>query len=211
MEMNLRDKVILITLTAIIAMSFAIQSFKIAYVSPCPINLTHTVQACFSPAQDCTGQIIKIISQAKSTLYVHAYSSIKTPIAMAILDAQRRGIEVQVIIDKSQMTDHYLAARFFVNQGIPTWIEPDMAITHSKVFIVDNATVITGSFDSTQSALHSSDSILFINDLNIAQQYKNHWDSHKNLSGSAEIFLKNNDTAQYKPHHALHRRSYKFS
>jgi phosphatidylserine/phosphatidylglycerophosphate/cardiolipin synthase-like enzyme len=212
MEINLRDKVILITIVAIIAIAFAVQSFRISYISPtCPKVTSFTVQACFSPNQDCSGEIVNAITQAKSTLYIHAYSSVSTPIANAILDAKRRGLDVQVILDKSELADHYLAARFFVNQGIPTWIMPDMAISHNKVFVIDNIKVITGSFNTAQNAEHSIDSILFINDANIAQQFKSNMDSHKKLSSSAETFLKNTDTAVYKARHAQRRRHYRYS
>jgi phosphatidylserine/phosphatidylglycerophosphate/cardiolipin synthase-like enzyme len=40
--------------------------------------------------------------QAQKTVYVQAYSFTTAPIAQALVDAHKRGVDVQVILDKSQ-------------------------------------------------------------------------------------------------------------
>ena len=50
------------------------------------------------------------LSKAKSTVLVQACSFTSAPIAKALTDAHRRGVKIQVSLDKSNQTDKYSAA-----------------------------------------------------------------------------------------------------
>ncbi len=67
------------------------------------------------------------------------------------MDAHKRGVEVQVVLDKSQRTEKYSSADFLVNMGIPVRIDARHAIAHNKVMVIDGQTVITGSFNFTKA------------------------------------------------------------
>lgn len=56
----------------------------------------------FSPHGGCTDTVIKELNKAKSTILVQAYSFTSAPIAKALLNAHKRGVKVEVILDKSQ-------------------------------------------------------------------------------------------------------------
>jgi len=58
----------------------------------------------FSPNGGCTQAIIDSLGAAKSSILVQAYSFTSAPIAKALVDAHKRGVDVQVILDKSQGT-----------------------------------------------------------------------------------------------------------
>ena len=53
---------------------------------------------------------------------VQAYSFTSAPIAKALVDAQRRGVKVQVILDKSQRTEKYSEADFL---GLWQFVQPE--------------------------------------------------------------------------------------
>ena len=53
------------------------------------------------------------------------------------MEAHKRGVKVQVILDKSQWTEKYSSATFFQNAGIPTFIDDIHAIAHNKVMVID--------------------------------------------------------------------------
>ena len=105
----------------------------------------------FSPRGGCTEAIIKELDKAKSSILVQAYSFTSAPIAKALLNAHKRGVKVEVILDKSQRTQQYSSATFLHNQGIPVKIDAQHAIAHNKVMIIDGETVITGSFNFTKA------------------------------------------------------------
>ena len=70
------------------------------------------IQVYFSPKGGCTEAVVDALSKAKSTVLVQAYSFTSAPIAKALTDAHRRGVKIQVILDKSNQTDKYSAATF---------------------------------------------------------------------------------------------------
>jgi phosphatidylserine/phosphatidylglycerophosphate/cardiolipin synthase-like enzyme len=59
----------------------------------------------FTPGGSCTDAIVEVVGEAKRTLLGQAYSFPSAPIAKALLDAHKRGVQVQVILDKSQRTE----------------------------------------------------------------------------------------------------------
>jgi phosphatidylserine/phosphatidylglycerophosphate/cardiolipin synthase-like enzyme len=65
------------------------------------------------------------------------------PIAKALVDAYRRGVEVKVILDRSNRTAHYSAATFLAHAGILVWIDDQHAIAQNKIMIIDGNTILT--------------------------------------------------------------------
>ena len=61
----------------------------------------------YSPNGGCTQTIIKELNSAKISVLVDAYLFSEAPIGKAILDANKRRVKVQVILDKSQRTAQY--------------------------------------------------------------------------------------------------------
>jgi phosphatidylserine/phosphatidylglycerophosphate/cardiolipin synthase-like enzyme len=106
-----------------------------------------------TPGDNCTDAIVQALGNAKRTMLVQAYSFTSAPIAKALLDAHKRGVQVQVILDKSQRTEKYSSADFLANQGAPTMIDANHAIAHSKVIVIDGEVVITGSFKCATSSV----------------------------------------------------------
>jgi phosphatidylserine/phosphatidylglycerophosphate/cardiolipin synthase-like enzyme len=133
----------------------------------------------FSPNGECTRAIIRELNKAQNTVLVQAYSFTSPPIARALLDAHKRGVRVEVILDKSQRTQSYSSATFLFNVGIPTKIDAQHTIAHNKVMIIDGETVITGSFNFTKAAEEkNAENLLIIHDKDLASLYVKNWQEH---------------------------------
>lgn len=133
-------------------------------------------QVCFTPGQDCTSDIVDTIASAKQSILVQAYSFTSAPIAKALADAKSRGIDVKVILDKSQRKAQYTSVTYLQHCGIPTWIDYKVAIAHNKVMVIDGQTVITGSFNFTKAAqFKNAENLLIIRDSVLAKQYAANW------------------------------------
>ena len=136
-------------------------------------------QVYFSPHGGCTDAIIRELNKAKSTVLVQAYTFTSAPIAKALLNAHKRGVKVEVILDKSQRTQKYSSATFLSNVGIPVKIDAQHAIAHNKVMIIDEETVITGSFNFTKAAeANNAENLLVIHDKKLASLYMKNWQEH---------------------------------
>jgi len=138
------------------------------------------VDVLFSPRGGCTDRIVREIGAAKKSVRVQAYSFTSARIAKAILEAKKRGVECQVILDKSQETQQYSELDFFANQGIPTWIDDRHAIAHNKIILLDDETVITGSFNFTKAAEESNAENLLVikGDADLAAKYRENFGKH---------------------------------
>jgi phospholipase D len=105
------------------------------------------VSACFVTEEHCTGEVLAALDGARAEIRVQAFAFSSRPIAAALKAAHDRGIDVQVVVDRSNegfrggVTDGLAAA------GIPVFIDWSPAIAHSKVMIVDWHLVIGGSFN----------------------------------------------------------------
>ena len=133
----------------------------------------------FSPHGGATDAIIRELNKAKYTVLVQAYSFTSAAIARALLNAHKRRVKVEVILDKSKRTQNYSPATFLYNQGIPVRIDAQHAIAHNKVMIIDGETVITGSFNFTKAAEeNNAENLLVIHDKKLADQYTKNWKEH---------------------------------
>ena len=84
------------------------------------------------------------------------------------------------MVDKSNQTDKYTAATFLNNSGIKTLIDDQHAIAHNKVMMIDNTTLITGSFNFTKAAEErNAENLLVLNDVpDIAGAYADNIVAH---------------------------------
>lgn len=149
---------------------------------PVTVQSAGELEVAFSPNGGCTDLVIKLIHSAKTTIRVLAYSFTSEPIAKALVEAHQRGVDVQVVVDKSQKSERYTSATFIANAGIPIRIDFKHAIAHNKVIIVDGHTVQQGSFNYTKAAEEKNGENVLVNWNNpkLAEVYlkdwKRHWD-----------------------------------
>jgi phosphatidylserine/phosphatidylglycerophosphate/cardiolipin synthase-like enzyme len=137
----------------------------------------------YSPNGGCTDAIVKEIEQAKSEILVQAYSFTSKSIAKALVDAFKRGIKIEVVLDKSQKSEKYTSASFVADVGIPTYIDSKHQIAHNKIIVIDKTTVITGSFNFTKAAEeHNAENLLIIPSKDLGSLYISNWNKHKEHS-----------------------------
>jgi len=149
----------------------------------CGWTLGAKIQVCFSPPLpagcDPTDTIVQAISSARKQIRVQAYEFTSASIAKGIIDAQKRGVDVRVILDKSNLREGYSAAKFLEHEGVPVLIDSAHAIAHNKVIVIDGETVVTGSFNFTKSAEErNAENVVIIRDPAVAELYLRNWNSH---------------------------------
>jgi phosphatidylserine/phosphatidylglycerophosphate/cardiolipin synthase-like enzyme len=159
------------------------------------------IEVYFSPKGGCTEAAVKEITAAKDSILVQAYSFTSVPIAKALVDAHKRGVNIQVILDKSQRTEKYSSADFVQHAGIPIRIDAQHAIAHNKVMVIDDQIVITGSFNFTKAAEeNNAENLLVIREKAIADKYAANWKVHADHSDVYEEKLKGySETEQTAP------------
>jgi phosphatidylserine/phosphatidylglycerophosphate/cardiolipin synthase-like enzyme len=143
-------------------------------------------RVCFTPGQSCAGLIVHTIDGAQRSIRVQAYSFTSTPILAALKASHARGIDVEVILDKSSARvsksgSRYSAATYLSNAGIPVWVDTRVSIAHNKV--IDGEKVITGSCNFTASAQNrNAENLLVITDPALAALYDENWGKRRAVS-----------------------------
>ncbi len=155
------------------AIRMAVTIAFLLFISPLSLCASST-KVYFSPRGGCTEAIVREVSAAKSEIYLQAYSFTSASIAQSLVAAKKRGVTVIAVLDKTNDKGaKYSAAKFLWNAGIPVYIDYKPAIAHSKVLVIDQSTVITGSFNFTKAAEEKNveNLIIFKKQPKLAQKY----------------------------------------
>jgi phospholipase D len=174
------DLSIKLLLTTVIVVSYTASNAAVQGVLFSPQS-RYTL--CFTPGDNCTQMIVQALDQAKSEVYVQAYSFTSTPIAEALIRTKERGVNVYVLLDKSNMHGRYSVIQALNQHKIPYLIDEKPAIAHNKVMIIDGSRVITGSFNFTNNAQsRNAENAIIIDDKNLAYYYLHNFKTRQSQS-----------------------------
>ncbi len=127
-------------------------------LEPGPLVTTGEVTVCFTSGKgstegaDCGAVVVSEIEAARESLLVQAYNFTEPRIIAAIVAAHARGVAVTVILDKTSPAEKGEGADRVRDSGIPVYIDRRPRIAHNKVMVIDDRTVVTGSFNFSISA-----------------------------------------------------------
>lgn len=137
----------------------------------------------FSPHGGCSDAIVAFIGEAHDWIRLSAYGFTSVPIRTALAAARKRGVNVQLVLDRSDdgskatrnsQTAHAHAA------GIAVWIDAKHPIFHDKFVVVDGEAVETGSYNYTAAAENSNaENCLIVRDVGLAREYAADWEKHR--------------------------------
>ena len=144
-------------------------------------TLASKLDVCFTPPSGCSEKIIEEINNSKASIYVQAYGFTSKKIADSLIKAHLRGVKVQVILDRSNMSKKgYSKLMDLKEAGVDISLDIVPGIAHNKVMIIDEKKVITGSFNFTEAAdKRNSENVIIIEDKETVKQYLNNWYNRK--------------------------------
>jgi len=140
--------------------------------------LPQTAEVAFSPGGGATELIIKTIGAAKQSIRIAAYSFTSRPIAKALIEAHQAGIDVKVVVDRSQIEiSSHSVVPILALANIPVRVDTEHALQHDKYMIIDAKTVETGSFNYTAAAeQRNSENVLVLWETpELARLYGDNW------------------------------------
>lgn len=133
----------------------------------------------FTPPANVVTAIIKAIDASEREVLVQAYGFTHNGIAQALVRAHQRGVVVRVLLDKKSASSNRYVISILENAQIDVRQDGKHAIAHNKVMVIDLSTVITGSFNFTNSAAtRNAENFLILKSDDLAQQYRLQWKSH---------------------------------
>ena len=138
----------------------------------------------FSPDGGALKALTRHIGQATREILVQSYIFTSKPVQSALINARRRGVHIDVILDKDEQKERkYVTARVFKTDGITVWLDDRHACSHNKIIIIDRDTVITGSFNFTYAAeKRNAENLLIIPSTDLAGLYTDNFLMHRQHS-----------------------------
>ncbi|TAH47071.1 MAG: phospholipase D family protein [Betaproteobacteria bacterium] len=144
------------------------------------------VEVAFAPRDDAEGLLLDVIREARRTVLVQAYVFTSRRVADALVAANRRGVQVQVLADAAMnRRGKGNALPRLLEAGIPVALETDYNAAHNKLLIVDadgpGCTVVTGSYNFTWSAQNRNAENLIVlrRHCALADAYRDNWRRHR--------------------------------
>lgn len=166
------DKYCAILLVVLIIAGFTLNSSVLAqnYAKP------RDYSVCFTPGENCERLLISHIQHEKQQILVQAYTFTSKPIARALIAAKKRGVNILVIADKSNVGRRYSVLKKLQAVHIPVYIDYRPAIAHNKIFIFNDSELETGSYNFSWAATHrNAENMLFIRNRALVKRYQHYF------------------------------------
>jgi phosphatidylserine/phosphatidylglycerophosphate/cardiolipin synthase-like enzyme len=135
----------------------------------------------FSPKGGCQDAVVRELRSARHEVLVQAYSFTADPITLALVDARKRGVHVDILLDRSNEGESYSELHVLLEKGLTPLIDSHHPIAHNKVMVIDSRVVITGSFNFTNQAEHENAENLVVikGHLEVINRYRQNFLAHK--------------------------------
>ncbi|MEW5896420.1 MAG: phospholipase D-like domain-containing protein [Nanoarchaeota archaeon] len=130
-----------------------------------------TLKNYFCPEDGCAYRVEEELKKAQKSIYFLAFSFTHESIANALLLKNMDNITIKGVLEARQISEYSQFARL-QHQGINVVKDGNKNNMHHKVFIIDEKTVITGSFNPTAGGDEKNDeNVLIIEDKEIAKLF----------------------------------------
>jgi len=128
---------------------------------------------CFSRTMDCSSLIGYWISRANESIHIMIYGFTLDYLSEALIDAVKRGVEVEVVIEKESAYWRGSEYERLLQAGVDVKLDGNPYIMHHKVAIIDGKIVITGSYNWTWSAENRNDeNVIILMSRSLAKSYE---------------------------------------
>ena len=121
-----------------------------------------STQTYYSPADDVESVILSELAQAKKSIHVAAYALTDSEIADRLIELHKRGVEVVVYLDKTQASRKLSKDEELRAAGVTVIIKKGRYLMHDKYIIIDRRTVITGSYNFSESARRQDNNVVVL-------------------------------------------------
>ena len=121
------------------------------------------VETYFSPEDGVAAQILDELRSAQRTVHFMAFSFTRQDFADVLLERAAAGVAVSGVFEKRLLNEN--GRKVFERlqtAGVPVLVDGNRYTMHHKVFVIDAATVVTGSYNFSASAEDSNDENVII-------------------------------------------------
>lgn len=140
------------------------------------------VKVYFSPRGGAKEAVMAELAKAKANIRFMVFSLTDDDIQQLLLKKFKTGVKIEGIFDGC-MISQYSIFHDLITKNIPVLIDGNQALLHSKVFIIDGKTVITGSYNFSKNAeLRNNENTLIIYSAKVSSFYQQEFERLKKSS-----------------------------
>jgi mitochondrial cardiolipin hydrolase len=108
--------------------------------------------AYFSPGEACRNVIIQQLNSAIRQVRICVFTISDDSITKAIIGSHKRGVDIRIITDNDKSLDMGSDIEQIAKEKIPVKMDTTSNHMHHKFMLVDNHSLLTGSYNWTSSA-----------------------------------------------------------
>lgn len=107
----------------------------------------------FSQRDDIAAQLISLINKEKKSIKIAAFVFTDNNIAKTLLHAIKRGVKVEIIVDKTFLKDHGATINYLKDHGANIIVYNSYGIMHHKIILLESQKKVGfGSYNFSISA-----------------------------------------------------------
>lgn len=130
------------------------------------------IQIYYASENEVIDVLLSEIANAQTTIRFMTFSFTRDDLGEAVIARAEAGVDVQGVFETTGSKTQYSEMPGMFCAGLDVRQDGNNGILHHKVFIIDETTVITGSFNYSNNAVESNDeNVLIIRDADIAALY----------------------------------------
>ena len=134
-------------------------------------------QPFFAPYDDVEEEVLRLLDSAKEEVVIAHYNIRREVILEKLVELSRRGVKVRVAVDKTNAGREWNVGDDFLEQNgievVRTKPSGKRSLMHFKVCVIDQETVMTGSYNwNATAALANDENMLVVRDRDLAGTYR---------------------------------------
>lgn len=110
------------------------------------------VEVFFSPRGGGREAVVEELKQAKKSVSFLTFSLTDPETGATLVEKAKAGVKVEGVFDRWLAAGEYSLFKPLQSAGIKVYRDGNQALMHHKVIVIDNKTVITGSYNYSQNA-----------------------------------------------------------
>jgi phosphatidylserine/phosphatidylglycerophosphate/cardiolipin synthase-like enzyme len=133
------------------------------------------LESYFAPEDQVTEKLLALVGQAEDSIRFMAFSFTDDRLGKAMMDQDEAGLTVQGVFEERGADLEYseFGRMYRAEPRMDVRLDGNTYMMHHKVIILDNETVILGSFNFSRSADEKNDeNVLVIHDKDVAAQFR---------------------------------------
>lgn len=130
------------------------------------------IETCFAPEDDCAVQLTRLLRQAQQNIRFMAFSFTHDDLGKAIRDRAKEGVLVQGVFETRGSDTEFSEFGRMQRDKLDVWQDGNPYTLHHKVFVIDDETVVLGSYNFSSNADEANDeNLLVIHNADIAKEF----------------------------------------